>query len=89
LDILIGFAVMMGVPVYLGLQLWAGLTVRSGTWRILVLLPLAFAIPIIAWCIYALTQDSNLWPLPLILTAPFGAVYLAVILILKALLGRT
>jgi hypothetical protein len=87
-DILIGFAIMMGVPVYLGLQLWAGLTIRTGIWRILVLAPLAFAIPVVAWCLYALAQDSNLWPLPFILSAPFGAVYLAAILVLRALFHR-
>ncbi|HWA19227.1 MAG TPA: hypothetical protein VG757_09530 [Devosia sp.] len=89
MEILIGFAILMGVPVYLGLQLWSAITIRTGVWRLLVLAPLIVAIPIAAWCLYALTQDSNLWPLLFILFAPFGAIYLAVILVLRAMLPRT
>lgn len=74
--LVLGMAVMAGTPVYLLLQVLAPFQAPSRAWRIASLVPLAFAVPILGWCLYALGQDSNLWPLPFILFAPLGALYL-------------
>jgi hypothetical protein len=78
--LVLGLALMAGTPVYLILQIVTPVQLPSATWRMAALLPLAFAVPIAAWCFYALSQDSNLWPLPFILFAPLGALYLVALL---------
>jgi hypothetical protein len=78
ISLLTGFVVMLATPVYLLLQVWAPMKV-SGGWRSAALAPLLPAIPLLIWCAYALSDESNLWPLPLILFAPFGAGYLVVV----------
>ncbi|MEP7240036.1 MAG: hypothetical protein ABI697_04040 [Devosia sp.] len=80
MHVLFGIAIMLGVPAYLLLQAAAPFLLRDAPWKVASLLPLLFAVPIILWCLYALGQDSNLWPLPFILFAPLGAAYLAVVL---------
>lgn len=78
--LVLGLALMAGTPVYLILQLVAPFQLPAARWRVAALLPLLAAIPIAGWCLYALSQDSNLWPLPFILFAPLGALYLAALL---------
>jgi hypothetical protein len=73
-----GFVVMLATPVYLLLQVWAPMKV-SERWRTAALAPLLPAIPLLIWCAYAFSDESNLWPMPLILFAPFGAAYLAIV----------
>jgi hypothetical protein len=59
---LLGFAAMLSVPAYFVLQPWA-LFRFERTWRIAAAAPLALAIPAAPWSLYALAQESNLWPL--------------------------
>jgi hypothetical protein len=33
------------------------------------------------WCAYAFADQSNLWPVPFLLFAPFGTIYLVILLI--------
>jgi hypothetical protein len=73
-----GFVVMLATPVYLLLQVWAPMKLHEG-WRTAALAPLLPAIPLLIWCAYAFSDESNLWPVPLILFAPFGAGYLAIV----------
>jgi hypothetical protein len=80
IDLFIGFALMAGTPVYLILQVIAPMQGPTTSWRLAALLPLLAAIPIAGWCLYALGQESNLWPLPFILFAPLGALYLVALL---------
>jgi hypothetical protein len=86
LDLLLGLAIKLGVPVYLILQVVAPLVLRAAGWRLAALLPLIPAVPIAGWCLYALSQESNLWPLPFIFFAPLGVLYLVGLLILRAAL---
>lgn len=83
---LMDLAFTYGVPAYVILQFAGLVAARFEGWRLAFMLPLGLALPIAAWCLLALLQQSNLWPLPFILFAPFGAAYLAVVLILRALL---
>ena len=85
IDLFVGFALMAGTPVYLILQVIAPLQLSRTSWRIAALLPLVVAIPVAGWCLYALGQDSNLWPLPFILFAPLGALYLVALLATRAI----
>ena len=68
------------VPAYFVLQLWALVRLHGGA-RLAAALPLVPAMPLLAWCAHAYREQSNLWPLPFILFAPFAAVYLAIILV--------
>src|SRR5262249_28318821 len=71
----VGSTVMFAAPVYLVLQPWIALRLKGG-WRTAALVPLILAVPLLAWCAYAFTQESNLWPVPFLLFAPFGTAYL-------------
>lgn len=77
---LLGLAMMLAVPAYCVLQLFAAIRLRGGA-RTAALLPLIPAMPLIVWCAYALADQSNLWPVPFILFAPFGTIYLAIVLL--------
>lgn len=83
---LLDLALLFGAPAYIVLQIMGLIVARFEGWRIPFALPLLFSVPIVAWCLYALTQESNLWPLPFILFAPLGAGYLLVVLALRAIL---
>ena len=83
---ILGLVVMMTVPAYLVLQPWALIRLER-KWRIAAAAPLILAIPAVLWCLYALSQDSNLWPLVFILFAPFGTVYLAILMGLARMLA--
>ncbi|HWD50066.1 MAG TPA: hypothetical protein VG309_09050 [Rhizomicrobium sp.] len=78
------FAVVFagGVPAYIVLQQWTLMRFRGG-WRIAAMVPLLGAIPTIAWSLYALSRDSNLWPLTFIFFAPLGALYLIILLFVR------
>jgi hypothetical protein len=79
---IIGSAVMLTVPAYLVLQPLAAIRLRAG-WRVAALAPLLLAIPAVLWSLYALSRQSNLWPLTFILFAPFGTIYLLILLFLS------
>jgi hypothetical protein len=82
MNVLIGLLVVSLVPAYFVLQPVALLRL-SGRWRIAAALPLILAIPALAFSLYALAQDSNLWPMVFILFAPPGTLYLAALLVLR------
>ena len=70
--VLVPFAFLC-VPGYPLLQLFTLWKLR-GPARLLSALPLAFMLPVYAFCLYALTQDSNLWPLYAIFASPVAVV---------------
>lgn len=72
---------MLGTPVYLMLQVWAPTRLSHG-WRAAALAPLLLAVPLMFWCSYALADQWNLWPMPFIVFAPFGTVYLVLVLVI-------
>jgi hypothetical protein len=78
----IGFAFLAGVPGYFALQPLTAMRF-SGGWRTAALIPLLFSVPLTLWCIFALLDGSNIWPLTMILFAPLGALYLLVVLGLR------
>ncbi len=63
----------LSVPGYPLLQLFTLWKLR-GPSRLLSALPLTFMLPVYAFCLYALTQDSNLWPLYAIFASPVAFV---------------
>ena len=68
----------LSVPGYPLLQLFTLWKLR-GPARLLSALPLAFMLPVYAFCLYALTQDSNLWPLYAIFASPVAFVITLVV----------
>lgn len=80
----LGALVTFATPGYMALQIVAIVSARSEGWRTAALLPLLLSVPIAVWCLFALAQDSNLWPLPFILFAPLGCLYLLGLLGLRA-----
>ncbi len=78
--IAVGSLVMLAAPAYLVLQVWAAVRLAGG-WRSAALAPLAVVVPILFWCSYAFADQSNLWPVPFLLFAPFGAIYLTILLL--------
>jgi len=82
LESLLGLAFMAGVPASFFLPPWALMRFRGG-WHVAALVPLIGAVPTILWSLYALSQDSNLWPLTFIFFAPLGTLYLAIVALLR------
>jgi hypothetical protein len=70
--IMVGFATALAYPV---LQVRAFRRMR-GAWLLLAAVPLVPMAYIIGVTALALGKGSNLWPILLIFTAPFGAAYL-------------
>ncbi len=64
--------VFASVPGYPLVQAWAFYRLR-GARRLASALPLCFMLPTYAFCLYALKQDSNLWPLPAVFLSPVAA----------------
>jgi len=85
MELLFGLALMLGAPIYLVLQTACIFVAWREGWWMAFLAPLVLAVPIALWCLFALAQDSNLWPLTFILFAPFGCAYLLVVLVLRAM----
>lgn len=79
----IGALVMLAVPAWLVLQIVTPAVTRGG-WRVAALLPLVPMGLLIAHALYALSAASNLWPLMVILAAPFACLYLIALLIARA-----
>jgi hypothetical protein len=61
----------LSVPGYPILQIYAFFRLR-GPRRSLSALPLSFMLPTYAFCLYALSRDSNLWPLYAIFLSPIA-----------------
>ena len=88
MDWLLFFLIGWGLPLslYAALQTGALLSVR-GYWRIAAAAPLPLMILVCAHMAWAYSQDSNLWPMTMLMTAP-GAAF-AVLLIWVAALIRS
>ncbi len=78
--LLIPLIIFGGIVGYPLLQVWAVVRMKR-VWRWLSVLPLLIMVPVLAVTFVGLAQKSNLWPIFLILTAPFALVYLALLLI--------
>lgn len=85
MGVIIGLALMLATPAYLILQIACLFVAWREGWWAAFLAPLWLAAPAAAWCIFAYTQESNLWPLTFILFAPFGCLYLIVVLVLRSI----
>lgn len=83
----IGLVVMAAVPFYFVLQGWLSWA-WSGRWRAAALVPLLALGPATLFSLYALLQGSNLWPITVILLAPFGLIYLLVLYGVRAVARR-
>jgi hypothetical protein len=81
-DIFVGSAFMLGVPAYFILQPLTILRFRDG-WRTAAMVPLIGAAPTIVCSLYALSQESNLWPLTFIFFAPIGTIYLTALMVTR------
>lgn len=81
ISLAVGSLVMLTTPAYLILQI-STVAKLPGGWRTAALAPLVPAAPLVVWCAYALSDKSNLWPMPFLLFAPFGFLYLLVVWIL-------
>ena len=80
LGILVGLAVMAGAPAYFVLQPMAIRRLAHG-WKIAAMVPLPFAATTIAWSLYALADDSNLWPITFIFFVALASPYLLFLLL--------
>ncbi|HUL54134.1 MAG TPA: hypothetical protein VLT83_12060 [Opitutaceae bacterium] len=75
--------VFLAVPGYPALQVYALVRLR-GPARLLSALPLSFMLPVYAFCLYGLSQESNLWPLYAIFASPVAfLITLAVLLVAR------
>jgi hypothetical protein len=83
---LMNIAFTLGVPGYIVMQLGTLVVARYEGWRAAFAAPLFLAVPIAAWCLLGFAQGSNLWPLPFLLFAPVGCLYLMVVLSARALI---
>lgn len=88
MDLLFGLILMLSAPGYLILQA-AGIFVasREGWWPAF-LAPLVFSVPLALWCAVAFAAESNLWPMPFILFAPLGSIYLLVVITARAVMAE-
>jgi hypothetical protein len=77
-DIFVGGLVMLAVPGYFVLQFLTTFFWR-GRWRLASLLPLIVMVPAAGHASFALAAGSNLWPILVILAAPFALLYLVVL----------
>ena len=82
ITMLLGGLLMASVPAYFIAQPAAILRWRGG-WRTAALAPLLLTIPALAFSLFALSQDSNLWPLALIFAAAASTFYLAFLWLLR------
>ena len=51
----------------------------SGGWKLAALAPIVLVVPAVVFSLYALSRDSNLWPLTVIFLAPVGFAYLLIL----------
>ncbi len=70
----------LAVPGYPIMQLIAVIKLR-GPARLLSCLPVCFMLPVYGFCLYALTQQSNLWPLSAIFASPVALAITLVVFI--------
>jgi hypothetical protein len=77
METLLGLIAFAAVPAYPVLQFMA-LRKLEGGWRYAAAVPLLAMIPLVAVTFIAFQQQSNLWPLLLILASPVASLYLLV-----------
>jgi len=77
MESLLGLIAFAAVPAYPVLQVMALRNLKGG-WRYAAAVPLLAMIPLVAFTLVAFQQQSNLWPLPLILASPVASLYLLV-----------
>jgi hypothetical protein len=75
MESLLGLIAFAAVPAYPVLQIIA-LRTLTGGWRYAAAVPLLAMAPIVAFTAFAFNQQSNLWPLLLILASPVALLYL-------------
>lgn len=83
---LLGMLVMFSAPGYFVLQILLALR-WSGGWRIAALAPLIIMAPAVGHALFAFAAASNLWPIAVILAAPFALLYLVLVALAKYLSG--
>jgi hypothetical protein len=86
-DLGLDLLIVVGVPAYVILQVWA-LVELPGGWRYAGLLPPALALSIVASCFDALSAHAAPPVFAIVFFAPAAALYLATMGGLSALLGR-
>lgn len=69
---LIGELLMLSVPGYFILQFWLAYSWK-GRWWYAALIPLLAIGPAMIFSAFALSKGSNLWPLTVVLLAPFDS----------------
>jgi hypothetical protein len=74
----------VGFTAYIALQI-ATLLVITGYHRKLVWIPAPVMALVLTWSLYGFAQESNLWPVPLIIVSPFAALYLLAVCLFAAL----
>lgn len=72
----------LSTPLYWILQITVLLR-WSGQWRKIACLPLFISLPLLLYTLYALYQQSNLWPLMMLFITPVALLILLVIMICK------
>jgi hypothetical protein len=77
MESLLGLIAFASVPAYPALQIMA-LRRLNGAWWYAAAAPLLAMVPIAAVTVIAFLQQSNLWPLLLILASPVASLYLLV-----------
>lgn len=75
------------VAAYIALQLPMAIWL-TGKWRLAARVPLIATVPLLLYAIGAFSAGSNLWPLALLLLAPFVLVYLVGLLAARLLAHR-
>ena len=75
------------VPAYVVLQIVA-LMRSSGGSRVVAVLPLFVMVPVFALTAIAFSQESNLWPIWILIACPIATMYVAVIAFLPRPSGR-
>jgi hypothetical protein len=83
----LGMVIMLFTPLYFILQIWSGLGL-TGRWRVAALVPLIGFVPLLIISLYALSQNSNLWPIMIIFFAPLGCIYLLAVGIARMIVRR-
>ena len=77
----------LAIPAYLVLQVVALLRTSGGS-RLAAALPLFVMIPVFAVTIIAAAQESNMWPVLMLLASPVALVYVAVVALLPRRAGN-
>jgi hypothetical protein len=75
MESLLGLIAFAAVPAYPVLQIIALRTLTGGWWYAAAV-PLLAMVPIVVFTAFAFNQQSNLWPLLLILASPVALLYL-------------